>query len=383
MANLIAPLKSRKRRRKQTFDDLPYNPLLDHVAQYAEETAGALNATPIGYFHRFKRLPKSAYKRVSKAQPNDARCPVTLLSNVMRMLQLAHLAPNSTDMLTAQRLACILGLERDDFNLGTSSNLLYLFIDLHIALDAGLCVFVPSLEVLTIMDYAISHGGLPPPSQDFSDESGVKTNPRLDRVNSAGFIHTDEVFIRNHPRPCDFVPLKGWSRKPDYQEAALTNTEPSLPEHASSAASINDPHVDVFRWPFITKNGDYMLPKVILHNNPWLIVWNGYVTLQEHHTDFNELNDLDDFEDTPQTVFSFQLQLIKKIGQHIAGLVLSSDFLASPDAPENPPDELNDAELDEDDYEIASGWASRNIASECSEAAYSDEDREERHTAAI
>ena len=102
-----------------------------------------MQVTPAGHHHRYKPLPKGTYKRVEEVQPNGARCPVTLMDNFMHLLQLAHLIPRAIELLTvrgdmfscdvhnaqhlqqAQKIACVRGWERDEFNSGTSANLLY------------------------------------------------------------------------------------------------------------------------------------------------------------------------------------------------------------------------------------------------------------------
>ncbi|KAI4517391.1 hypothetical protein K525DRAFT_273664 [Schizophyllum commune Loenen D] len=417
----------RKRPRKETLDDLGYNPRLDPDLELSE-ARNAPDATPAGFFHRFKRLLKSAYARVAEVQPNDARCPVTLLSNAMRLLQLAHLAPSSIDEATAQRLACILGLDIDCFNPGTSSNLLYLFMELHLALDAGFCIFVPSEEVLEVMDHAISNHGLPPPDTEFAEESGIKKHGRLHRRNAAGYVNCDEVFKKNYPRPYDFLPLNNWphhhciwrlkSTKADARPASHHNhntCENSSDEEADDgkpmSGDASDPNadqerpppvegqsaphesqkdtgaegrpgIDIYQWPFVC-DGRPTLPKVLLHNNVYLVAWNAYCTLKKLPED--KLRN-DSIEETAQNLFrGNQLDLLMSIGIKIEQLMMPSHFFRSPSPPNIGYDGLEeDVEWAEGDLELLEGMQDRNLVLE-SEAADSDEDQEHwdaegRHT---
>ncbi|KAL1672586.1 hypothetical protein EV122DRAFT_224420 [Schizophyllum commune] len=370
----------RKRPRKDAFDDLAYNPLLD--PDLAPEDA--IDATPSGYLHRFRRLPKSVYERVAEVQPNDARCPVTLLSNSMRLLQLAHLAANSIDEVTAQRLAYVLGLELDCFNPGTSSNLLYLYMETHLALDAGFCVFVPSEEVLQVMDYALDHYGLPPPGMDFAEESGINAHYRLDRRNTMGFLNCDEVFKKNYARPCDFLPLKNWPSEHCIWRlgSPIDTARTSGRDHAAAGENTGRPSgLSVYRWPFIS-DGRPTLPKVLLHNKPYLIVWNGYVTLKKLEESCDK-----SLEGTAQELFQdTHIELIMRIGRKIEQQKLPSSFFRSPSPPNLGYDGLEeDVEWAEGDLELLEGMQDRNLALESSVAADSDEDQEHweaegRHT---
>ncbi|KAL1660108.1 hypothetical protein GGF50DRAFT_63881 [Schizophyllum commune] len=372
----------RKRPRKETLDDLGYNPRLDPDLELSE-ARNAPDATPAGFFHRFKRLLKSAYARVAEVQPNDARCPVTLLSNAMRLLQLAHLAPSSIDEATAQRLACILGLDIDCFNPGTSSNLLYLFMELHLALDAGFCIFVPSEEVLEVMDHAISNHGLPPPDTEFAEESGIKKHGRLHRRNAAGYVNCDEVFKKNYPRPYDFLPLNNWPHHHCiWQRPPPVEGQSAPHESQKDTGAEGRPGIDIYQWPFVC-DGRPTLPKVLLHNNVYLVAWNAYCTLKKLPED--KLRN-DSIEETAQNLFrGNQLDLLMSIGIKIEQLMMPSHFFRSPSPPNIGYDGLEeDVEWAEGDLELLEGMQDRNLVLE-SEAADSDEDQEHwdaegRHT---
>ncbi|KAL1754381.1 hypothetical protein FB107DRAFT_215895 [Schizophyllum commune] len=353
-------------------DDLPYNPTinsLDEGGRYAATAGANMQVTPAGHHHRYKPLPKGTYKRVEEVQPNGARCPVTLMDNFMHLLQLAHLIPRAIELLTAQKIACVRGLERDAFNSGTSANLLYLKPEIHGAMDAGLCILVPPMPVLRAARHAIYNKGMPPDQLPDAEKHGINMAIEDTSENAAGYIHHEQLFKKHFHRSHHFLPLSRWDRKHTIDRPVFygsTSTPSDVFEHS------NKFKVKHYRWPF---TGDNKLPEVLLHNDPWCVIYNGHLTLKiceaarrapseaddegsDADSDFGDAQDAQSgsedaqFGPTLQDAFAVELQLIKEIGQYIDDMTLTPAFLESP-SKKLSDDESNDSELSSNEASIA------------------------------
>ncbi|KAL1703167.1 hypothetical protein EV121DRAFT_208476 [Schizophyllum commune] len=256
-------------------DDLPYNPTINSSNDGGRDAQAAVQNTPAGHIHRHKPLPKATYKRVEEVQPYGARCPVTLMDNFMHLLQLAHLIPRAIELLTAQKIACVRGLSRDAFNSGTSANLLYLNAEIHGAMDAGLCVFVPPMSVLRAAHHAIRNNGMPPPVLPDAEEHGINMQIKDTSENAAGYIHHEQLFKKNFHRLHHFLPLARWNRKHTIDRPVFFGSA-STPSDAFEHS--NKFKVKHYRWPF---TGDDDLPEVLLHNDPWCTIYNGHLTFKK------------------------------------------------------------------------------------------------------
>ncbi|KAI5886954.1 uncharacterized protein SCHCODRAFT_02590387 [Schizophyllum commune H4-8] len=275
--SLFAPNK-RIKVAAERKDDLPYNPTInssDDGGRNAKTADSDVKNTPAGHVYRYKPLPKETYKRVEEAQPYGARCPITLMDNFMHLLQLAHLIPRAIELLTAQKIACVRGMSRDAFNSGTSANLLYLKPEIHAAMDAGLCMFVPPMPVLLAARYAMKNNGMPPPTLEGAEQNGINMHIKDTSENAAGYIHHEQLFEKNFHRLHRFLPLARWNRKHTIDRPVFygsTSTPSGAFEHS------NKFKVKHYRWPF---TGDDDLPEVLLHNDPWCIIYNGHRALKK------------------------------------------------------------------------------------------------------
>ncbi|KAL1754375.1 hypothetical protein FB107DRAFT_291702 [Schizophyllum commune] len=385
----VRQMKPRKSRRKgEKEEELAYSQVMETAANATSKVQG----TPIGHQHRYRRIPEFTYETVARVQPGGARCPISLMDNSMRLLQLVHIVSRATDMSISERLACILGLERDHFNSGTSANLLFMQRELHVAFDSDRFILVPSWHILRAIQSAIFNHGIPD-LQYHSAEHGINAKVRRRRVNRAGYVHHEEVFTRHFARGYRIVPLNGmWSPDEPITRDPLDN-DPDDP---------SDLDGDVYEWPF---TGDDELPMIFLHNSPQLVVWKSYTAIKAQREKESSskdgglkkdtsIDDTDDREDddealvtgtdgraddavapvTAQDFVQHKLTAIYEIGLYIEkNLHLPSNFLQSP-GPRRPSEQTLAEDLPDDDVlvsdeEVVTDGMTRSLHEALSDAA--------------
>ncbi|TRM63466.1 hypothetical protein BD626DRAFT_568865 [Schizophyllum amplum] len=334
-----------KRRRKESPGSLAYNPELDfedqssHSSQEIEESdtdpeEAVLPRTPPGHVHRFKKAPRALHNSLAVTQPGGKICPVM---SIRRPGQVAHFVAQATVEDVLERFDLILGLEKGYFNLHCTSNVVYCSADIHHAMDAGFCLFLPSSDVLQAMRDAIRNFGVPP-DREYEPRSQVNAAipPETPR-NSAGYVHHELVFGRHLSRPYRFIPLDCWPENRSIYRVTNVN------------ADSGDYDVEFFRPPFV-RNGELAMPEVDLHVDPYFVVWKAYVALTQRPSRTSRLPIMPGSEAmTAQLLVRKELDIVHEIGLFIEFLTLPAAFKMSPLRRDRINNELQSAEQDDDD----------------------------------
>ncbi|KAL1713954.1 hypothetical protein EV715DRAFT_210530 [Schizophyllum commune] len=230
--------------------DVDYTATPERGQGSRNQKQGSSYHTPEGKLFKIIGRPRPNQLAVTfVSEDGTLRCAGTGQSNQNGTVQFCHIADRSISSAEKRQLEIVMGHEPDGLNLDTRLNLIPLCVEIHIPMDLGKVILLPTAPWLSKLRTALA-------SKKIDDWK----KRRAPRANSEHYLFHEDVFSPDTVVDVRIVPLlKQWSNESGIQYITRNKKGKIVRQ--------------LFEPPFTTKKGEPVIPLMRVRCSPFFLAF--------------------------------------------------------------------------------------------------------------